>query len=245
MKLVTTTVGRRGPEGEEHNGERLGAAEQALTEAIKLGADVLVLPGGFFTAQTAQTRNSIAASLINIARPQNIAVVFGVDQSVKNLSADFRPEIRKGTLPFYVYVWSPTNEGPPYPWNQRSTNSDNQWDASEARCRAVRLLRVKDEILGVLICGEIFNQRIREALANNRPRPKVVIDVAHVGSRFRVFQGMKKLAELGLASLCSVHVQREYATKHCWVPPGRNISIRIPDSHVYGPPRIELKLWQF
>lgn len=241
MKLATTTVSREGYADEKWNSKRLSIAERALAKAKELGADVLVLPAGFLAARTSKARDSLATSLINIATRQNIAVVFGIDQDVKNLSKDFRPEIRKGTLPFYAYAWSATDQGSPCAWNQRSIDGDNQRDASEARCREVPLLRIKDETVAVLICGGIFNRRVREALSTFNPRPKVVVDIAHDGLRFRVWQGMKALAALGLASVCSVHVQREYAV-YCYVPPANAMSSSSRDSYVYGPPRIELKL---
>ena len=97
--------------------------------------------------------------------------------------------------------------------------------------------------MAVLMCGEIFNHRIRDALVNYRPRPKVVIDVAHIGAGFRVPQGMKVLARHGLPSMCSVHAQREYATKYYYSPLEKCLSSSLRDAYIYGPPRIELKLW--
>lgn len=245
MKIVTTTVGRKGPDDESWNDRRLRAAEQALAKAAELGADAIALPAGFFTTRTSQARDSTATSLISIAKRENIAVIFGVDQDVKNLSRDFRPEVRRGTLPFYAYAWSAGDKGVPHCWNQRSIDSYNQWDCPQSDCEQVRLLKIEEETLGVLICGEIFNQRIRKALENHAPMSKVVIDVAHVGQRFRVYQGMKALARVGLSSVCSVHAQCEKAVKHCYVPPGERKSEREPNDYVYGPPRIELKLWTF
>ena len=95
------------------------------------------------------------------------------------------------------------------------------------------------------MCGEIFNQRIRQALRNYQP--KVVVDIAHVGRGFRVFQGMKVLARGmgGLPSVCSVHVQSQNAVKHCYVPPRDCRSSRVVDGYVYGPPRVELRSWTF
>lgn len=244
MKIMTTTVGRRGPEGEIQNQERLTAAKRALEKATNLGADLIVLPAGFFTAGSSQARETIAQSLIRTAKQLGIAVVFGVDQEVKSLSRDYTREIQKCGLPFYGYAWSPS-ENVIHCWVQRSTNNSNQWSAQERVCTEMRLLTIGDEIIAVLMCGEIFNQRIRQALANYQPRAKVVVDVAHVGSGFRVFQGMKVLARLGLPSVCSVHTQREFAVKHCYVPPGTRLSSDSRDGHVYGPPSIELKLWTF
>ena len=67
MKIVTTTVGRRGPEDERQNQERLTAAKRALEKATNLDADLIVLPAGFFTTGTAQVREAIAQSLVGTA----------------------------------------------------------------------------------------------------------------------------------------------------------------------------------
>jgi len=246
MKLVATTVGRKGPGDVGKNKERLRAAELALEKAIKLRANVLALPAGFFTVHSSEARNGIASSLINVAKQLNIAIIFGVDQEVKNPSKNWELEIRGRGLPWYGYAWSPSeNITLPHCWSQRSFTSTNQWWASDERCKEVRLLGVGDETIGILMCGEIFNQRIRNALAEHSPRPKAIVDVAHIGSGFRVWQGMKKLVELGLAAVCSVHAQCEHAMKHCYVPEKGCVSSRIPDAYIYGPPRIELKLWIF
>lgn len=244
MKLAVTTVGRKGPEDEEHNIERLRAAGQALQKAAKLRAGLIVLPGGFLTAHNSRTREAVAESLISEAKQLDIAIIFGVDQKVKNPNTDWEILIKGFLLPYYGYAWSPSGNII-HCWQQRSSTSDNQWFVSNSHCEEARLVRVSDETLGVLMCGEIFNQRIRNALARHTPRPKVIVDVAHVGAGFRVWQGMRKLAEQGLATVCSVHAQCEYAMKYSYIPERGNISSRIPDEYVFGPPRIELKLWTF
>ena len=141
----------------------------------------------------------------------------------------------------YGYAWSPTEEMIHY-WRQRSTNSDNQWLVDDKRCKEVRLLMIGDETLGVLICGEIFNERIRDALRKHKPRPEVTADIGHRGAGFRISKGMKKL---GLASMCSLHVQRKGASKPRFIPGVGYESDSGWDEVVEGPPRIEIKLWEF
>lgn len=242
MKIAMTTVGTKGPGEEGQNEERLEAAERALRTSNKLGADLIVLPAGYFTAPNALSRNAIARSLLSMAKEVGIAIIFGVDQEIKSLSRDYGLEIQKGGLPFYGYAWSPS-ENMLHCWSQRSTNSRNQWWAPEGVCKEVRLLSVRNETVALLMCGEIFNHRIRDALVNYRPSPKIIVDVAHIGAGFRVAQSMKVLARRGLSSLCSVHVQREYATKYYYSPPEKRLSSSLRDAYIYGPPRIELKLW--
>jgi len=245
MRVITVTVGRKGPDDESRNRERLKAAEQALTRANELEANVIILPAGFFAVHNSKAREAIADSLICIAKRLGIGVVFGVDQAVKDISRNWESEIRDENLPFYAYAWSPDDKDSPYCWNQRSIDSNNQRFAPNESCRNVRLIRIGNETLGILICGEIFNPRILSALAAYHSKPNVIVDLAHRGQRFRVWQGMKKLAQLGFISLCSVHASCEYAIKYCYTPEKGRMSTRIPDASVYGPPRIELKLWSF
>jgi hypothetical protein len=216
---VVTTVGRIGPEDEEQNQQRLRAGERALEKAAELGSQLIALPAGFFTARSSLARDNIAQALISKARKLGIATVFGVDEDSKALSEDWVPAVRSEALPFCVFAWSPS-ENAIHSWRQRSITSEDQRWAPDSSCKEARLLRIGGGEVGILICGEIFNQRIRNSLANRSPRPKVIVDVTHVGSGFRVWQGMKQLAELSLTSVCSVHVQREYAVKYCHDPKG-------------------------
>lgn len=244
MKLVATTVCRKGPEDERQNQERLRAGELTLEKAVKLEADLLALPTGFFTARSLRAQDAMAYNLISKAKQLGIAIVFGIDREAKNPKTDWEILIKGQLLLYYGYAWSPS-DNLTYCWQQRSSTSGNQKLVSDEHCKEVRLLKVSDDYIGILLCGEIFNQRIRNALANHLPRPKVVVDLAHIGAGLRIWQGMKKLAELGLASICSVHTQHEYATKHCYTPEKGRRSTSVPDDYICGPPRIELKLWTF
>lgn len=256
MKIAATTVGSQGPETPTQNQQRLEAAKQALIKSKDLGADVLVLPGGFFTCDDSQSGRRIANSLINEAERLGIAITFGVD--VGNIEsnqlgarAKSKSKIPKQTTewwpdPMYGYAWSPT-EKVTHCWRQRSTNNDNQWCVDDKRCKEVRLLIIGDEALGVLMCGEIFNQRIRDALRNHEPRPKVVADLGHIGDKFRVHWGMKGLGEgeQGIASMCSLHVQSPKAKIRYYIPKRGYISTECSDRIVDGPPRIKIKLLEF
>ena len=109
----------------------------------------------------------------------------------------------------------------------------------------VRLLTTEDGVVGVLLCGELFNERIRNALIKRSP--KIVVDLVHRGQGFRSAGAMKKLCRYGIASACSAHVRKDDAMKRCYIPSdGKdgNVSIRGFDSIIEGPPRIELKLFE-
>ena len=236
MKVVSTVVGRKSPENPKCNTYRYMTGYHALSNADSFSADLIVLPGGFFTAQDDKTRRDVAEHFAAEAKSVGIAVVFGVDEMSTT-------SVKGQTLPYYGYAWSPS-EGKLHCWQQRSTNNQDQWFASEADCEEQRQLIVGTENVGVLMCGEIFNERIRNYLSKNQPIPKLAVVVAHIGRGFRVFQGMKKLAELGIASVCSVHAQSKNAMKYCYLPNKGSISSRESDEILNGVPRIELKVWE-
>jgi len=253
MKIAATTVGTQGPETPAQNQQRLEAAKHALIKAKAIEADVLVLPGGFFTSGDSQSREHIANSLISEAKRSDMAVVFGVDEIGPGSSqVGAKGKWRKQTTgwwpetPMYGYAWSPTEKAT-HCWRQRSTNRTDQWLVDDKRCKEVRLLMIGDEALGVLMCGEIFNERIRDALRKHEPRPKVVADLGHEGRWYRVHHGMEALAEgeQGIASMCSLHVQGQNAKKRYCTPSRGYMSTNVSDRIVYGPPRIEIKLWEF
>lgn len=252
MKIAATTVGTKEPETPAQNQQRLEAAKKALRKSKDLGADVLVLPGGFFKTYDSQSGRRIADSLINEAERLGIAITFGVDvDNIESKRLGAKAKMPKQTTEWwpdhmYGYAWSPTEKMIHY-WRQRSTNGDNQWLVDDKRCEEVRLLMIDSEALGVLMCGEIFNDRIRDALREHKPRPKVVADLGHEGRWYRVHHGMEALGEgvLGIASMCSLHVQGQNAKKRYCTPSRGYMSTNISDRIVYGPPRIEIKLLKF
>jgi hypothetical protein len=245
MKVAITTVGSKGPEDESKNEGRLKAGKMAMSKAKSLGAAILVLPGGFVVGNNFKSRQQIADVLIEEARSLELAVVFGVDDNSW-------PQA-------YVYAWSPVDKMA-YSWEQRSstrhwnkrseqpnTLTDNEWYANLKSYDEVRLITTESGVAGVLLCGELFNERIRNALIKCSPHPKIVVDLIHRGHGFRSASSMKKLCHYGIASACSAHVQKYYAMKRCYIP-GKgndgNVSSREFDSIIDGPPKIELKLFE-
>ena len=252
MKVVATTVGSKGPESQVHNQERLDAAKQALIKAKQMLADVLVLPGGFFTSNDYQSRKHIANSLINESKKSDIAVVFGVDEKSiesSNVGVKGKKQQRSTGLslyPMYAYAWSPTDNKKHW-WQQRSIVAVKRQKPLINAYDEVRLVKIGTETLAVLLCGEIFNQHIRDALRNCKSRPNIVADLGHIGAGFEIHLGMEPLGEgkQGIASMCSLHVQGQNAKKRYCTPSRGYMSTNISDRIVNGPPRIEIKLLDF
>jgi hypothetical protein len=235
MKVAVTTVGSKGPpEDETQNGNRINAGNQAIEIAKSKDADLLILPAGFLFHTDSKSRHEIAYALIDRARRLRLAAVFGVDGKDDD----------NNRAQAYGYAWSPA-ESIIHCWKQRSFNGRDQWGISQQLCDEVRLLRLDCGFVGVLLCGEIFNERIRNALSNKKP--EIVVDLVHRGSGFRSTHAMKKLCHDGIASACSAHVKRDNAMKRCYIPgegSDGDVSTRDYDRITKGPPRIELKLFE-
>lgn len=215
-----------------------------MAKTKSLGADILVLPGGFVVGNDSKSRRRIADALIDEARSLELAVVFGVDDNSW-------PQA-------YGYAWSAVDKIA-YCWEERSSTrlwnkkneqqiilTDNEWDAKLKSYDAVHLITTEGGVAGVLLCGELFNERIRNALIKCSPHPKIIVDLIHRGHGFRSTNSMKKLCHNRIASACSAHVQKNCSMKRCYIPgKGKdgNASTREFDSIIEGPPRIELKLF--
>lgn len=232
MKIITTTVGSEYPEETNMNQNRYKAAEKAIKAAVDMAADVIVFPAGFIRADSTVVIDYSAYKLISFAEIKNIAVVFGIDLNMHMAYG----------LPSFAYGWSPYDKVTRR-WQQRSTDSEDQKSISDALCQEKRLLNVNGELLGVLISGEIFNDRIRESLTASEPKVKIVVDAAHVTKDFEVWNGMEKYCRSGIASLCSVHTAQRNAMKHGYDGNCNRISDTKVDRFIDSTPHIEMKLW--
>jgi hypothetical protein len=245
MNVAIATVGCIGPEDETKNEGRLKSGKLAMAKAKSLGADLLALPGGFLVGNDSESMKRKADEFIDEARSLDLSAVFGVDDISWFIA--------------YGYAWSAVDRMA-YCWEERSSTrfwnrrnkqqiklSDNEWDAKLKSYDEVRLITADGGVVGVLLCGELFNERIRNALIKLSPHPKIVVDIIHRGQGFRTAQSMKKLCCNGIASACSAHVMKKCAMKRCYIP-GKgndgNVSTREFDSIIDGPPRIELKLFK-
>lgn len=242
MTIVGTKPPKDGVKNEGHL--ELEAGKKAMKKAKSLGSDILVLPAGFLVSNEFKSLHEIVYLLIGEARCLDLAVVFG---------ADFIDKDEKARA--YGYAWSPL-ESITHSWEQLSATcrdwnerpaklTDDQWESKLKLYDDPHLLTINGGVVGVLICGELFNKRILDALV--KKKPKIVVDLIHRGSGFRSTGAMKKLCHNGIASACSAHVQKGKAMKRCYIPSkgsDGNVSTRNIDCIIEGSPRIELKLFE-
>jgi hypothetical protein len=195
------------------------------------------LPAGFLYAPDWATLTTLADEVVCRAEEARLAVAVGIDLNPAALPDSMR--LGAGLSAFTI-GWSLTSGR--HLWVQRSSSSANHHRAGDAECSQHRVLEVAGGSIGVLLCGEIFNPRIRTSVL--RQGTKVVVDLGHVSRGFRVFSGMKILTRGGVDScLCSVHAG-PWAQKYCYSTGAISRSTHSFDFVIGSAPRIEVRSWQ-
>ena len=241
-KIATCTVTRDGYGDLEGTHQRMHFLTEATSELSKMGIDLFVLPGGYLFSSGGADIKRLQTEVVELASNTGVDLIVGIDETRKDTSPG--PEIIKrgklGALAIFA-----THNGQVAKWRQRTNTSKNQYLVSDDICRQEWLIRTKPRIEN-LICGEIFNKRIREGLTGRKA--VIVIDQGHTAAKFRVFEPMKILASKGISCLCSVHADVQRAVKHCYVPNcsgWKKKSSREIDLTVGEKPRLEIKVWKF
>lgn len=244
MKIATCTVSLDGFGNPKWTDRRLRLLSVVLNKSRELKVDLLCLPGGYLIAKSDSLINEIVDAVCRESKKHKFAIAIGIDRKNKKKWSKnklLNKMIKKNILPWFAICWSP-NEGMPHLWRERSTTSTNQRECSVSVCAERRTLIVANRYVEVLICGEIFNERIRNNLLSRKDDLTAVVDLGHTSAGFRVWAGMKKLAQGGLTVLCSVHAKKHLARKYCYTRRGCE-STSVPDETFSGPPRLELKVW--
>ena len=250
MKLITTTGSRDGYGCQSKNQDRIANAKRVIDKAKEMSADILAFPAGYLFVTDEHKVNFEANKIVKYVKDKGITVIFGVDFKSKNdnmtqKTSKNREKVTRPCqpLPNTCYAWN-NDDKKLYKWRQRSFNSKNQ-RCPESYWSESRFIKHEDLNIAVLICGEIFNEQIREYLIANRHDIKIIIDLAHTGKGFRVSKTMENLGKNGIASVISVHVDTKNAMKHHYSSEGKKLSVRDFDAEIVSDngPRIEMKLW--
>lgn len=242
MRIAAGIVSYEGYHQPEANRQLLDLCDRALQAAAGRGADIVCLPAGYLSASGEDERDQLAGQAADMAERAGVGVALGIDLSVKKLGTDYRQRIRENRLPWFAACWSPEGRVL-HCWRQRSTNNRDCRAASDHTCAEHRTLQLPGGNVEILMCGEVFNPRIRTNIASRRHSIRAVVDLGHESEGFRVFQGMKALSRRGLVTLCSVHTARSHGQKYRYDPGGIRRSSRKADVFLGNQPRIELKIW--
>jgi len=216
----------------------LVALEKLLNAAAKARkrVDLVVLPGGyFFAAQKNSEEMPMLKDIWAAIKKRHIAVCFGIDTGRKKQNDE--EGVRKQQLTSYGFAWTP-KDGCTGPWRQRSTTRLDQKEMDPDLSKEKRYIHIGTERVALLMCGELFNPKLRAAV--QAQGIKVVVDMVHIGHWFRFAGAAKKWSSSRpiKAVLMSCHAERVGAAKR-WSIGGQYLSTRKATVTVDKPVRIE------
>ncbi len=244
MKLSTCTVSYQGYHEVKGNRSRLKLLETALKKLKRQNVNLATFPGGFLYAKNIEHANKLSERIRRLSKKYNIHVAMGIDTGQKT-TQDLDIQTKKEILPLFATILSPDNKKVCL-WRQRSTNNKNQSYVSIDQASEERTIFVNKKTIEILMCGEIFNSKIRSSIIERGIN--TIIDLGHTSSGFRVTAPMKILAKNGIKTFCSVHTQRKNAMKYSYVPDSlkeiKKISTRDTDILIGDSPRIEITVWE-
>jgi hypothetical protein len=242
MKIATTTVSKEGFGDPTAFESRFAAFKEALEKAKEQGVHLLCLPGGYFCVKSDGERKNAESRIVQAAKQARVAVAIGIDRSQGRKSK--KRKFSKSNIQYqsFAVAWSP-RQRKLKSWPQRSSDTTDQRDVPEKDCKRSQTLSVAGKRFEVLACGELFNERIKESVIEER-KPYALVDLSHDGKGFRADHSLRLLARKGMHTFCCTHANMEGAMKRGFAPGGRKISTRKTDSVIATSPRIEIKIWE-
>ncbi|MGB9458501.1 MAG: hypothetical protein WCB12_20800 [Bryobacteraceae bacterium] len=237
-QILICTVGGHGPACKPiENRDRFVALKKLLDAAKERRAvDLVVLPGGyFFAAQENPDEMPLLREIWAAIEERSIAVCFGVDTGHKR--PNNKKAVKEQRLPSHGFAWTP-ERGHVGPWRQRSTSRLDQRDMSPDLANEERYIRVGTQRVALLMCGELFNPKLRSAV--QAQGITVAVDMAHTGRGFRFAGAAKRWSSAKpiKAVLMSCHAERVGAAKR-WSVAGKYKTARSATVIVDAPVRIE------
>lgn len=204
MRLLQTLVSSAGFRELTTNVRRTELFREVLHRANAEAADVVVLPGGYWTVRHFEDVEPLAMRLASEAATNGIALIAGID--VQSAHGKKAKGAAHPVLPFFGFVG---RVGTPVPrvWRQTSDNNENAQEILDDEVPgAHRVVPLGTQSVGVLICGELFSWRARQLMADLSPT--LVVDLGHVGMGTGVTRSMERIAVDGRSAVAhSQHVK--------------------------------------
>jgi hypothetical protein len=187
MKIAATIVGTDDQRFRRvtANEERIALAKRIAT-ATQVKVDLVLLPAGFLTASDADEVKTRARELAALFSHCGLLAGVDIDRAQSGKSGGHAGKSRatdksgKNAVKEYPF-WGFATDGGTLKelWQQRSVMPGEAVEDTSGR-----MVNVGGKDVGVLLCGEIYNNDLRPAL--HTLKPYVVVDLGHksMGRRF-------------------------------------------------------------
>lgn len=212
MRFAHTVVSPHRFRDPTHNLCRHTLLRELLTRLAVERVAFVAIPAGYITVATEDQVTLAVAEIADLVEACGVGVIGGVDVvHPKRGKADVETDelVTEGRLPYFGFAAFPTSVSAEVPtWRQASTTSGNADLApNNALPDVARVVTVRGTTVFPLLCGELYNRRIREALPTFEP--SLVLDLGHSGMGQGLIPAMTSVAN---ATGCPVA-----HTQHVWV----------------------------
>jgi hypothetical protein len=210
-------VSSNGFRNPEDNPRRLALLGDLFEICRRVRARELVLPGGFLTAENESGVDSLVGEVGRRGAQADVVVFGGVDLPD---NASVKHSDRKGArgLPYFGFATGLDGRTLGV-WRQVSADGTGATGLDKDQVPGPeRVVTANGHTVGVLICGELFNPRLRENLA--AAAPGLILDLGHESMK-RVIRSVCRLAA---DADCPVghthHLSGWYGRQLHWAAPG-------------------------
>lgn len=197
MRFAQTVVSNTGFRDPAHTPHRLTLLRELLTRLTAEQVEFVAIPAGYLTVASEGEVTPAVAEVADLVEASGVGVFGGVDVEypghVKG-SPDTDELVSTGRLPYFGFAAFPTAVSPEVTiWRQASTTSSNAEIApDEVLPTWDRIVVVGGRAVVPLLCGELFNWRVREKLT--RYGPGLVLDLGHSGMGQGLIPAMASVA---------------------------------------------------
>lgn len=225
--IVTVFASNVGLRDAQYNQQRLQLAVEIAVASQALGANLVVLPAGYMFAANEPDARALAMQLGEVFFQVDAAVIGGID--IHWDGPLNRARIESGALPFFVFA-AEAQQALVYWERQRSFTADNARFVPAHDLQRSSVAHVAGMDVGILACGELFNEGIRDALVQEAPA--LIANPAH----FAMVRGVNvRYRELAQATGTWVLNAQHYAAgnphpaKWCFDPAGNSHTTAMAD----------------
>lgn len=202
-------------------------------------ADVILFPGGYIRYRDMKHLSGMMATLHKRTKHLPLTILVGWSGGY---DYDYTAEgeaymVKNGYLTEFFSAWgpkiplNPRDPGMPMRYRQRSSNQQN-WKLADLRWlltpRVIPLGKTNRKA-ELLLCGEVFCPRVKQAIAERASQADVLFAPAHVGAGLRHWQALANFATMGLPSFTSLHNLGHSSMKQAWWPINKTPkALRVP-----------------
>ena len=233
MKIATCIVSPREDDwlvsNSAQNKYRLALLEATLSKAADMGIAMVFFPARYFFTEMAWSFDRLCDRIIEISTKYDVAIAVGIDLMRKDILSMGQSDkewmlkqVKCGTgFPWYAVVCNP-REGFSDIWHLRSVNWKHSRTGPAHVCKKPRTVPIEGSGIEILLCGEVFNARIRDSVGKRRSDLLAAVDLVHDLDGYMISDTMKEFSILQQVRIfIAGHAKARSAGCYAFYPRGK------------------------